>query len=566
MYKFFRADPRRAQAALTRPRLDLRLAGAFMVCHAWQILFVLTVLVLAAVGMLHNPLLGMAAVGVGAISFNYIPTNVRVPLFYAEMDGSQAGYFAQNKRALLIGQKLVAGTQAVNTAVIVSTTDQAKVLFGQGSMLARMHALYRQQDPFGEVWCIAVADAGAGVAATGTITVTGPATAAGTISLYIAGQLVSVAVASADAANTIAASINTAINAATDLPVTSTVATNVVTLTCRWKGLTGNDITVQDSFRGASGGQALPAGVALAYTGSGLLTGGTTNPTLTGSVITAMGDDEYDYVCNPYTDSTSLDAFQTEYGDTTGRWSWSRQVYGHVYAALRGTLSTLTTAGALRNDSHHTIAGIDADCPNPNWEYAAAYTGANAVCLNADPGRPTQTTPLNGILAPRAGKRFLLTERQSLLNYGIATSYVSGGLLRVERAITTYQKNAFNQADTAWLDSENAHQLTEITRRLRAKITTKYPRHKLANDGTRFGAGQAIVTPSVIRGELIAEYAAMETDGLVENTALFKKYLIVERNANNPNRIDVLLPPDLVNQLRIFALLNQFRLQYPATA
>jgi len=39
----------------------------------------------------------------------------------------------------------------------------------------------------------------------------------------------------------------------------------------------------------------------------------------------------------------------------------------------------------------------------------------------------------------------------------------------------------------------------------------------------------------------------------------------VERDSGNPNRINVLLPPDLVNQLRIFALLNQFRLQYPAT-
>ncbi|MDE2440503.1 MAG: phage tail protein, partial [Betaproteobacteria bacterium] len=89
---------------------------------------------------------------------------------------------------------------------------------------------------------------------------------------------------------------------------------------------------------------------------------------------------------------------------------------------------------------------------------------------------------------------------------------------------------------------------------------------KLANDGTRFGAGQAIVTPSVIRGELMAEYSDMEELGLVENRTLFAKYLIVERDSSNPNRINVLLPPDLVNQLRIFALLNQFRLQYGANA
>jgi phage tail sheath gpL-like len=160
----------------------------------------------------------------------------------------------------------------------------------------------------------------------------------------------------------------------------------------------------------------------------------------------------------------------------------------------------------------------------------------------------------------------LLTERQSLLNYGIATSFVSGGQLRVERAITTYQKNTWGQSDPSYLDSETLHQLTEITRRLRNRITQKYPRHKLANDGTRFGAGQAIVTPSVIRGELLAEYSDMEQLGLVENATLFNKYLIVERDSGNPNRINVLLPPDLVNQLRIFALLNQFRLQYGASA
>lgn len=545
---------------------SLQTLPAYAVRNVWYILIAALAVLAAYVGAEVHPAAGLALAGVGAVSFNYIPANVRVPLFYAEMDNSQAGYFTQNKRALLIGQKLAAGSAAVNTPFLVSTTDMAKTLFGTGSMLARMHAAFRAQDSFGEVWCIAVADAGAGVAASGTIIVTGPATTAGTINLYIAGQRVQVAVSASDTANTIAAAINTAINAATDLPVTSTVETGTVTLTCRWKGLTGNDITVLDSFRGFAGGESLPAGVALAYSGSGMLTGGTTNPTLTGTVITAMGDEEYDYVIHPYTDSTSLDVWQLEYNDSVGRWSWARQVYGHCYTALRGTLNALTTAGALRNDPHHTVAGIDADCPSPCWEYAAAYGGANALGLNVDAARPTQTLPLNGILVPRAGKRFLLTERQSLLNYGIATSYVAGGLLRVERAITTYQKNSWGQNDPSYLDSETLHTLTEITRRLRNRITQKYPRHKLANDGTRFGAGQAIVTPSVIRGELLSEYALMEELGLVENAAAFAKYLIVERDAENPNRVNVLLPPDLVNQLRIFALLNQFRLQYGANA
>ncbi|PWV98588.1 phage tail sheath C-terminal domain-containing protein, partial [Mangrovibacter plantisponsor] len=101
-----------------------------------------------------------------------------------------------------------------------------------------------------------------------------------------------------------------------------------------------------------------------------------------------------------------------------------------------------------------------------------------------------------------------------------------------------------------------------VLRQLKSIITSKYPRHKLADDGTRFGAGQAIVTPAVIKGELCTVYRTMERNGIVENYDLFKAHLIVERNTDNPNRVDVLFPPDYVNQLRTFAVLNQFRLQY----
>jgi phage tail sheath gpL-like len=49
---------------------------------------------------------------------------------------------------------------------------------------------------------------------------------------------------------------------------------------------------------------------------------------------------------------------------------------------------------------------------------------------------------------------------------------------------------------------------------------------------------------------------------LVENLTEFKNHLIVERDPNDPNRLNVLYPPDLINQLREFMVLAQFRLQY----
>lgn len=492
------------------------------------------------------------------VPFSNIPQNVRVPLFYAEVDSSQAGYFTQQNRSLLVGQKLTAGTSPANTLQLVARTDEAKALFGVGSMLARMHEIYRQNDPFGEVWCIALDDPGAGVAATGSFAITGTATKAGTLNAYVGSQRVQIGVASGDTAATLATALAAAVNANVELPVTAAAATDTVTLTARHKGALGNDLLLQMNYYGAAGGESTPAGLTVTVNA---MAGGTTSPSLTAAVA-AMGDEEFDFIISPYTDTTSLDLWRTTMNDSSGRWAWNRQIYGHVYSAQRGTFSALQAAGVLRNDQHTTNAGFETLVPNPAWEYAAAYGARNAVYINADPARPTQTGELVGILPAPAGNRFVQTERQTLLSSGIATSFVSGGVVRIERAITTYQKNLWNQADPSYLDSETLHQLAAILRRLRNAITTKYPRHKLADDGTQFGAGAAIVTPSVIRGELLAQYATMEDEGLVENAKAFAANLIVERAANDPNRLNVLLPPDLVNQLRVFAVLAQFRLQY----
>ena len=46
--------------------------------------------------------------------------------------------------------------------------------------------------------------------------------------------------------------------------------------------------------------------------------------------------------------------------------------------------------------------------------------------------------------------------------------------------------------------------------------------------------------------------------GLVENIDAFKSGIIVERNANDENRVDILMTPDLVNQLMVIAAQMKF--------
>ena len=197
---------------------------------------------------------------------------------------------------------------------------------------------------------------------------------------------------------------------------------------------------------------------------------------------------------------------------------------------------------------------------SPIWSVAAALAAAAATSVASDPARPLQTLPLLGIAAPPLDKRFILTERETLLKNGVSTYTVSSGTVLIDRVVTTYRVNAYGQSDNSYLSVETMYQSAYILRYLKGVITSKYGRHKLAKDGTRFGEGQAIATPNVIRAELIAVYESLAEQGMVEDVEAFKKNLIVEIDANDRNRVNVLFTPDYVNQLNVFALVNPFRL------
>lgn len=497
-----------------------------------------------------------------SVSFSNIPSDIRVPLFYAEVDNSMANSGGSSLRRLIVGQvNDDADSDEIGRLVLVSKTSDAKDIGGTGSMLAAMHARWRAIDVAGEVWCLPL-KVTTGATATATVTVTGSVATAGLVNLYVAGQRVRADAVVGASAEAVAASLAAAVNAAIDLPVTATADAGVVSLQAKFKGELGNDIQVQLNRLGRANGETTPAGLTVVATA---MTNGAGTPAVS-AALAALGDEAFEFIAQPWNDADTLDAWKTAMDDSAGRWSWAKQLYGHVYSAQRGTLGQLVAAGRLRNDPHVSVHGFERGVPQPAWEVAAAWAARTAVFISADPARPTQTGALTGIDPAQASDRFTLTERQSLLTSGVATAVYNGGSYRIERAVTTYQRNAYGQPDDSYLDSETLHQSAYVIRYLRSVITSKYGRHKLANDGTRFGPGQAIVTPKVIRGELIAAYGALEREGIVENAEAFNQYLIVERDPKNPNRLSVLFPPDLVNQLRVFALLYQFRLQYPDAA
>lgn len=494
------------------------------------------------------------------IPFKQIPANIRVPLFYAELDNSMANTAVLNQRALIVGQVTAAAIAAgtvPNVPILSQGTTDAINVGGNGSMLALMTAAYRANDTFGEVWYLPLADDPSAIAATGVVAITAAPSANGTLYLYIGGARIAQPVLTTQTTAQIATALAALINATPGLPVTATATTNTVTLTAVNKGPAGNDIDLRLNYQGTRGGEVMPTGMTATITA---MASGATAPSLT-TAFTNLSNLPFDFIVCPYTDTTSLDAFKTLLNDITGRWAWSVQIYGHFFAAYRGTVGALTTFGVGRNDQHGTVMGFY-DSPTPNWIWAAALAGASAVSLRADPATPLQTVQIQGVLAPPIQSRFILTDRNTLLYDGISTFIVGDdGTVYIENLITTYQKNAFGNPDNSYLEVETLFTLAYVLRDLKTVITSKYARVKLAANGTRFAPGSNVVTPNIIRADLIARYRQLESQGFVQQGTAFKANLIVQQNASNPNRLDVLYPPTLINQLRIFALLAQFRLQ-----
>ncbi|VVE06631.1 phage tail sheath subtilisin-like domain-containing protein [Pandoraea sputorum] len=490
------------------------------------------------------------------VPFKQVPQNLRVPMFYAEIDNSHANTATANQRALLIGPMTSAGTATPNVPLISAGTGDANTQAGANSVLALMTAAYRSNDSFGEVWYLPLADAAGSLAATGSIAFTAAPTANGTISTYIAGQLVTTIVTAGMTVAQVATAVAAAINLITAMPVVATATNGTVTLTAVNKGLVGNDIDIRFNYQGAQNGEVLPTGLAATITA---MAGGATNPSLTAALGNLL-DMPFDFIACAFTDTTSLDALKTFLNDSTGRWSWEQQVYGHVFCAYRSTWAGLTTFGTARNNQHESVMGFY-DSPTPSWQWAAAIAAVTAVSVRADPGIPMQTVALTGVLAPPLQSRFNLSQRNTLLYDGVSTFTVAAdGTVAIENLITTYQTNAFGQPDNSYLEIETMFLLAYVLRRLRTMVTSKYARVKLAANGTRFAPGSGMVTPNIIKADQIAEYQAMEWEGYVQGSDIFASALIVEQNASNPNRVDVLWPGVLINQLRIFALLAQFRL------
>lgn len=489
------------------------------------------------------------------ISFNEIPVDIRTSGQYIEIDNSKAvqGLPNQVRRVLIMTQKLAAGTGVAATPYRITQTDQAEQLFGRGSLGHLMCRAAKVATPYTDLWAIALDDNVAGVAAIGSLTFGGAPTASATLNLYLGGQQVQIAIASGEASSVSATNLAAKINLITDLPVTAAVDgvdDKKVNITARNKGECGNDIDIRVNYYQ---GEFLPNDLTATIVA---MTGGTGNPAIA-TAITAIDGEQYHTLISAWNDAANIAALETE---LTSRFGPMNPISGHAYAGFKGTHAAASTYGSARNSAHTTIIPMDAS-PTPSWLLASVWGNIAEFNYAIDPARPLQTLNLPGILPPIEEKRWSQPERNLLLKDGMSTWRVDqGGNVYIERCVTTYQTNAFGVEDISYLDVNTVETNNYLRFVVTARIALRFPRYKLADDGTSYAPGQAIVTPKVIRAELIALFRELEYVGLVENFDQFKNDLLVVRSDADMNRVNCIFPPNIINQFRVFAAAVQFRL------
>lgn len=479
------------------------------------------------------------------ISFISIPNGLKVPGTYVEFDTSKAqqGASIQNHVVLLVGQRLAAGTKPAGQIDILTSESQAREYYGPGSMLAKMaEAFINANGGVNTVKAVALDDDGGSVKAAGSFEILTPPTKAGTLALYIANTKYAVAIEATDTEADIATALAALVTADTDRQVdvvVNGVNLDLIDITARHGGEAPNDIDIRLNYND----EVTPTGITSAIVA---MTGGTTNPDVA-SVIVAMGENQYHEIAQPYSDTANLLLFTTE---LDSRWGPIRQNDGHMYYCRKESFAAHSTFLDGRNNGQETV--MNAAGPTPTWQWAANIAGVISKSAQADPAQPFETLSLTQVARPNDSELFDFTERDQFLKAGSSTYTVDGGgVVRIERMRTTRVENEFSAPDEALADLNPKLTLSYIRFDFRLNWVTKFSRHKLANDGTRFNGGQKILTPKIGKAEAIARFRIWEGLGLVEGIDQFKQDLIVERSVSDVSRMDILLPPDLINQLRV---------------
>lgn len=417
-------------------------------------------------------------------------------------------------------------SKAITTVYQLFSDADARDYFGEGSALHLSAKAALAANPYLALYGIAMADNGT-TRATATVTIANAATGAGWVKLWVGDVLVEISIASGDTASAIASALCAAINQTRDLPVIASVSSAVVTLTARNAGTIGNQVKLERTY-------ALGVGTTVTLSAA-TLSNGATDPNIQ-TPLDAVLPEQYHVVCSSLNDAgdeaaaTHLAKIRTHLNSASGP---VEQRPGVAVVGYVGTIANAQTLADTLNHGRTVIAHLKSS-RSEAYKIGAAMAGLLAG--SEDPAQPLNGLVLARIAAPVIADRTTWTEANTMLSNGVTPLVVSSELVAVCRTVTTYQ------TDISFLDITTVRTLDYVRQACRERIALRYPRAKL------FTGQEASV-----RSELYSVLKALESMQIVENVDALADGLLVERDTQDPNRLNAKIPADVVNGLHVFA-------------
>jgi phage tail sheath gpL-like len=341
---------------------------------------------------------------------------------------------------VVTGNKLTSGTATADADItqVFSETD-ADTLYGAGSEIA-MQCYAALQFPGVTLYGAPVAEATSSpVAASLTITVGGTWSTSGTILIRLAGKAIAVAVGSADTTSTVATNLSAAINGVPRLPMSSSPASAVVTVSVLSKGTRGNDYVCAKDLSSA------PAGLTLALSGGSALTGGVT-PFSAGAgadnvttVLSLLTTQVWDYQAWAQNDATNAGLIKTQLESQAG------PLLQHpgfaVFGKNRSTATSISFAQTTLNENLAAVAHLTNGETHP-CQMAAQLAALFATTVGANPNTRYINTVMPTI-APQSQRADIAgrSTLAALLNAGVSPMTTVGSQVQLVDAIQTHCLN-----------------------------------------------------------------------------------------------------------------------------
>lgn len=464
------------------------------------------------------------------VEFDHIPASLRHPGVYSEYNAKGAvTALPVNPQAVLIIAPSHELTSPFSPPTPIFSDVEAQKAFGSGSWAHLMVRQALKNNPNLRLTVIGLQDHRAGVSAKGKITFNGTAGGMGTMTFIIAGISYAMSVAKGEADTSLATRAMALINAASDSPVTASIdetsQNKGLTLEAKVKGEIGNEITLSVKNTVNNITVSLNA-----------LTGGQKNAEITSALASVAGE-HYNIIVSPFVDNTNATALR-EHLEAVSSPTAKKPAIGVM--GWSGTLATGTTLTTQLNSERLTVVWYKGAVEG-NALLAAGY--AAVIDSEEDPARPLNTLEIKGLTLVDSSQIPTFAEFDQALYNGLTPLEVVNYRVRILRAITTYTKSVTNTDDPSYLDLTTIRTLDYVRHAIEQRIALRFPRAKLVKHKT----------PQAVRSEILDVLYRLQEAEIVESVDEHKAKLIVTINGQDVNRIDTVIPADVVNGLHVVA-------------